>query len=388
MPPLFSPLRITCRVRAGHIATVDIAPRALPPVSALLRGKTPAQALASLSAVFSLCRHGQCLAASRAVCAALDVPPAPAWARLLRAVRDVEMLREHCLNLLRLPGWPLPPPKETARLLAALNGLHQALSAGSGARLFVPDGAVLTPDRAALMAHGQDLREVLDNLLGGLGSPPLFAEHTASPSSPLGQFFRNLDNPAAFGCVMPARLPARLPEADVWVKLMEDAGTDFSLYPIWSGQPGETGCYSRRYHYPALESFRRVYGHGLATRTWARILEIHALWNGLKRRLAWLDRAGSLTKPTPRRADGIGLGQVQTARGLLVHALEMRDGLISEYRMVAPTEWNFHPRGLLADVLTGYPAADAAVLREDIGLFLRILDPCVDFELDVVDVPA
>jgi len=54
-----------------------------------------------------------------------------------------------------------------------------------------------------------------------------------------------------------------------------------------------------------------------------------------------LSLAGSLPL-----SEGAGLGWVQTARGLLLHRVACTaDGLIGSYRVLAPTEWNFHPGG-------------------------------------------
>ena len=42
------------------------------------------------------------------------------------------------------------------------------------------------------------------------------------------------------------------------------------------------------------------------------------------------------------------IAAVETARGPLLHFARVRDGRIEDYHVLAPTEWNFHPRGLLA----------------------------------------
>ncbi len=45
---------------------------------------------------------------------------------------------------------------------------------------------------------------------------------------------------------------------------------------------------------------------------------------------------------------GEGLAVAETARGLLLHRARVVDGKVADYDIVAPTEWNFHPRGALA----------------------------------------
>jgi hypothetical protein len=382
LPPQ-APLNIDCRIRDGRIEAVRIGPRFLPPLAALLRGKTPAEALARTSALFALCRHGQCLALSRAIGQALDVPPARGWSRLLRALRDVEMLREHSLNLLRLPGWPEPEPALPARLLGALEGLQKALAGGRGSEIFVADGSRVALDGKALESHGQGLWAALDALLGPdwrMGEAD-FAVLLGKEGQPTSRFLHALVPDAGFGSGTPAPLPARLPEAELAKLLRGPAASGFPARPVWEDRPRETGCYARRHRAPRLRAVRQRHGHGLAARVLARLLEIRALAQSLRRRLWGLAARPMIVKPRPRRTEGFGLGQVQTARGLLIHAVELRDGAIADCRYVAPTEWNFHPEGLLPQTLRGLPVGDETELRRRISLFLHCVDPCVDFRL-------
>jgi Ni,Fe-hydrogenase I large subunit len=68
---------------------------------------------------------------------------------------------------------------------------------------------------------------------------------------------------------------------------------------------------------------------------------------------------------------------------LLLHVVRLRQGKVAEYRIVAPTEWNFHPDGPLAQALSGLaPGADLAVRAQ---LVAQSLDPCVAFGIEVCD---
>ncbi|MDR2012049.1 MAG: nickel-dependent hydrogenase large subunit [Rhodanobacter sp.] len=46
-----------------------------------------------------------------------------------------------------------------------------------------------------------------------------------------------------------------------------------------------------------------------------------------------------------RFADGSAAAWVDSARGWLLHWLRLHGDAITDYRVLAPTEWNFHPRG-------------------------------------------
>jgi Ni,Fe-hydrogenase I large subunit len=83
-------------------------------------------------------------------------------------------------------------------------------------------------------------------------------------------------------------------------------------------------------------------------------------------------------------ADGEAVAWVEMARGLLVHWVRLEPGLdpatrrVAAYRVLAPTEWNFHPHGGLAQALSALhgPEADA-----DAQALALVYDPCVNFSV-------
>ena len=83
-------------------------------------------------------------------------------------------------------------------------------------------------------------------------------------------------------------------------------------------------------------------------------------------------------------APGTGLAQVQAARGLLVHRVQIDAGRVTGYRILAPTEWNFHPRGVVATGLADIVANTAPDQLEPLArLFIAAVDPCVDYDLQL-----
>ena len=68
---------------------------------------------------------------------------------------------------------------------------------------------------------------------------------------------------------------------------------------------------------------------------------------------------------------------------MLVHRLTLEDGRVADYRILAPTEWNFHPLGAAALGLASLPAGDEATLRRLAGLFITALDPCVAYDISI-----
>ena len=70
----------------------------------------------------------------------------------------------------------------------------------------------------------------------------------------------------------------------------------------------------------------------------------------------------------------------EMARGLLVHAVRLEGGRISDYAIVAPTEWNFHPRGARFRELSGRPVRDEGEAKRALTFAAATLDPCVALE--------
>jgi Ni,Fe-hydrogenase I large subunit len=57
--------------------------------------------------------------------------------------------------------------------------------------------------------------------------------------------------------------------------------------------------------------------------------------------------------------------------------------LVSDYVIVAPTEWNFHPDGAYTQDMRGLKERDAERLLRLAHISALSLDPCVDYEIKV-----
>ncbi len=80
-----------------------------------------------------------------------------------------------------------------------------------------------------------------------------------------------------------------------------------------------------------------------------------------------------------------GVGSAEAARGLLVHRVTIINGRVEQYQILAPTEWNFHPQGVVAQGLTAIAGsgAEGAELERLARLYITAVDPCVDYKLYV-----
>jgi Ni,Fe-hydrogenase I large subunit len=85
-------------------------------------------------------------------------------------------------------------------------------------------------------------------------------------------------------------------------------------------------------------------------------------------------------------APGIGLAAVECARGRLHHLVQLdRQGLVEQFAILAPTEWNFHPRGALSRALQHRALRDDDADRARVARLVAAFDPCVAFGVTIAE---
>ncbi|MCU0702263.1 MAG: nickel-dependent hydrogenase large subunit, partial [Myxococcaceae bacterium] len=78
-----------------------------------------------------------------------------------------------------------------------------------------------------------------------------------------------------------------------------------------------------------------------------------------------------------------GAGAAETSRGPLIHAVDVEEGRVVAWRVVAPTEWTFHPRGAVREALVGMSAPDVQSAQQAARFVVTVLDPCVEFTVSM-----
>ena len=166
------------------------------------------------------------------------------------------------------------------------------------------------------------------------------------------------------------------------VELAADSG--FSRQPSWQARQPETGALSYQQHNTWLQVLLDRGESPVLVRMLARLFELLQLQQSLEDSAEVDDAllAGGLTLDQGHQRR-LGLGWVRTARGVLLHRVELAQDQVLDYQILAPTEWNFHPQGPLAEGLKGWLAVDPLQLTDWVGLQVLSLDPCVSYELTV-----
>lgn len=335
-----------------------------PAASRLLLGRTPDEALALVPRLFSLCRHGQTVAAALALAAAAGREVADPPRRQAVALA-AEATQEHLWRLLL--DWPellgLPVDR------AGFAGGYRLLQA--------------VAERGGWGGEGGTLADFVARDI--LGLPPaewLAMESAGWAPGALGTVvaaLRGLDEASGADLDL---LPAGLAAPAYYRAVADSLRPGFAQRPLWRGQPVETGALARWRDAPPVAALLAGGGSRLAARVLARGADLarcalEAVADGAEAP----PRAGACG-PEP----GLGFAWVDTARGLLLHWVRLSEGRIADYGVVAPTEWNFHPEGVFGAELVGLVVPDPAGVEQRARLLALALDPCVAHTVRAVPV--
>jgi hypothetical protein len=347
-------------------------------------GRSPQETAARLPLLFSICARAQAGACAAAFEQASGVLPCPIIRGRREAAIAAETIREHLWRILL--DWPPilgePPCRDdmaavlalSNRILVRLDPAGDLFSVGAGS------AAGQAPGLDVLLGDLTDLltRKIFgiapEHWLSLIGDPSGFERWCRKTETVAARLLRSLleSGEASLGQTPITALP-RLSDADLIARMSATDWADFVARPTWEGQPRETSPFTRVHPLPLIE----VYGAGLLVRLAAQLTEVAT---GL-RRLSRGSAGGAAAQPILASASGIGLGRVFAARGLLAHLVCVEDGRVRDYRILAPTEWNFHPRGVVARALESLPPGPEAQLRRQAELLITAIDPCVAFRL-------
>lgn len=353
-------------------------------------GKTSEQCLATVPLLFNICGNAQAYAAHGAIRQALGLGIHPLADKAQQLLVMLETVREHGWRILL--DWPRflgrPPDSQQLAVFMQLNQRIKPLLFKQGEAFLIDSQPAV--QQAALAEQISHLESLIDERIfqGGL------------------QRFLELETEAQLldwinqGSSLPARLLSSvyrqgwagigqntvgfLPGLDsngLQQHLLQQP--DFSLTPLWFGRCYETGPLSRQHARPLLLDLSARYRNGLLCRMIARLSELAAMPAFLRHTLAQLDAAQSREVLYTGQQQGWGLAQVQAARGLLIHQVRLSRGQVEQYQIVAPTEWNFHPDGVVAASLRQLRAADKKVLKQQAEWLINAIDPCVQYEIGI-----
>lgn len=334
-------IAVRLTVKGERIVGVEIDSTRPRGVAQVFFGRTPDEVVPMLGLIFSLCSTAQSMAGLGAV----EEASKQAVRASQRAARDVlrqsEMLTQTAMRVLM--DWPrllgVERATKTVRLaLSTQSGLEMDLFGGANWK--VPGGIDATPDVESVHARILKLQDALDVTLyqGGLADKLMAA----------------LDQRALNG---------------------------FGALP--DGAPPESGALSRQWDEAGVAVARSRFGAGLRARLMARLADLENVPEQMLRAVEALGPCNAIELPAG--IDGVGAAAVETARGVLAHRVELREGKITSYEIDAPTDVNFLNDGVVAQGLIGESVKDLEALSAAAELHVLAIDPCVRCALEIVD---
>lgn len=342
-----------------------------PQAAQALVGRSVEEAVKLVPALFSLCSRAQGIAAIAACVAAgaQNLARAEAWAE--ERALATEIAQEHLWRLML--DWPklFGHSPRTDRFVE----LHRRLGLCGEAR-------------AAYELGGDLLDLVVVELLTG------FFRAAREPSG-LREFVERARRGGSIGAALAdlIEMGSSTPEgeavpllpalaAGAWAhELGGVPSADFCAAPTLFGRAHETGVLARHAGSMMVRNLL-AHRHRIAARLFARVVDLSDCASRLRHPLA--SDMPVLVDAAPL-GENAGLACVETARGLLMHAVRLDGERIAEYAIIAPTEWNFHADGPFVREGSGWEAEseDAALLR--LKALVLSLDPCVEYEIAIED---
>lgn len=362
-------LRLEVRWDGERIRAVAMCNPALPAAADLV-GCSVDEVLELVAASCSECRRAQEHAA-RAACiaaGAIGIERGEDWAAE-RAIA-AETAQEHLSRLML--DWPALFGHASKRERFA--NLSRRLARPSDSRAAYDLGGDLL-DLIAVELLGGFFRAIREPQ--GLGE---FVERARSGGS-IGEALADLiemGSSTAQEDAVPL-LPAL--SAPAWARTLGGVPTaHFCATPDLAGRPHETGALARHASSLLVRTLL-ARGHRVAARLFARAIDLADCASRLRHPLA--DDMPVLIDAAPL-GEGSGIACVETARGVLLHAVRLADRRVVEYAIVTPTAWNFHPDGAFVREATGWSVltCEAALLR--LRALALALDPCVEFEIELL----
>lgn len=140
------------------------------------------------------------------------------------------------------------------------------------------------------------------------------------------------------------------------------------------GDVAQTGAIAREYRHPLI---REIESRPLLQRWLARVRDVARY--ACDDSMSFVSRVSAVAV-----GPHVGRAMVETARGILLHEVELSGDVVADYCIVTPTQQNLHPNGALRRWLEGAQVDSDAEALDLTRRVVEALDPCVEWECAVI----
>ena len=371
-------LNIKIKWREGVIEQLDLTSSRPQKVTSLFNGKLLLDLLNLIPMLYSLCGIAQKVAALRAAESALNIRVLPEVDQARNLLVQAETARE--LGLRLFTDWY---PDERGVKAELMKWFSEAKDEY--------DWALQIDQAPSRTANPAEIANKLHAILEPALSKKLASETKEcveediwessvlwSLKPELKSFFSSLET---------IELQSGCPDLDmtdftvqhkVAESLKSNGAYQYCAAPVVNGENFESSVYTRSLFLNGLKNKDfKCGGKALLFRL-----------NALEKTLQLMpEQIRSDSKNNLIHSDVTGMGIVQAARGVLIHHMELdghsvSDSVVTDYKIVAPTEWNFHPQGTFVKILKGSCVSleQLPILVESL---IRLIDPCVGWQLEL-----
>ena len=359
----------------------------------LLENRSPEEALKVLPLIFRVCAKAQSSAAVTACERALAITPPKAVLAARKLIVLGENLREHALRVLM--DWSPnertnPSPLDLKPVMSVADDLAAATFGNCEAFTFESQ---VSFDKNATRTIVSGTIAFLESSLFGEALDQWKArksEHDlkdwiyASKTAP-AQLLKSVlaKNWTRAGATPTQPLP-HISERALKEQMAGQESDKFIAYPTWDNEVRETSALCRQRNTPLIAGLLKAHGAGLLTRLVARLLEISSIPAQILELADQIESDNGQQWPSQGlKPPGLGVSQIEAARGRLIHTVRTKNELIHTYRILAPTEWNFHPNGPAKRSLETLSAQSEDDLVTQANLLVTAIDPCVGYDLRI-----
>ncbi|TVO74225.1 nickel-dependent hydrogenase large subunit [Sedimenticola selenatireducens] len=383
--------RLDIHIRLVDGAITDVAIQSSRPLLTprIFTGKSVEHLLTTLPLLYSICGTAQANAAVTACEQALGIAQEPICTKARSHLVSLETAKEHLWRVLL--DWPdllgLSPEAtgvgETMQLIKRYRlacypnerpffpGVHPAAGFDGSAAGLIVELETLLEQRFFGMPAAEWLA------LGSYDALLQWADQVDTPAAAMLQFVQTKEW-NSLGAASIASLPNQ--SHGFYDQQLDDVEADqFIAAPQIDGCCFETSPFTRVQDHPLVAAVCAIDGAGLFTRQLARLVELAGIPSYLRN----TEEPVQTDDPNKQLSEGVGIAQIEAARGRLIHRVVMDNELITRYQILAPTEWNFHPSGVVVESLKVLNADSIDQLKQQAAFLINAIDPCVGYELHI-----
>ncbi len=386
--PIEGEIKISVVARSGQVESVSIVSTRPLHITKLFSEKSINSVADIMNAIYHLCNTAHRFSFLRLLDESGVIKLSSNEIQAYNLLLDLETIREHCFSIASKWSQDTDNLVDTniINLLATLKEINSTLFVNTDALSLADKELQSFKSIDKLILKLEDQLQIL--LIGSKNnSESIFADmdsfnnwlQVGESKSVTFLNYLQQHNLSKMGDVKVSHLPDLDPEE--LSDLLENEA--YIRQPNYQGATCETTPYSRQSNHQLIKKLADIHGNGVFTRAVSQLLEVFELLNKIKCDYKHIKTETISYEVQFPALEISALVQLEAARGRLVHQLSIENEKIKSYQILAPTEWNFHPEGILNHMIKSLEFTNKEDLIGKVRLLINAIDPCVGYSIEV-----